>query len=277
MNIQKKMKGIKTNPTKEYKIVTIIISFFLVVFLTSKMWLPDADKIQSTAVGVTQRVSPITEITLSSWEYNPLTQFMEVIVSVSDDKNFGRTEFNVTAKISQNKSLPAEIIIKENSMMIIHINKIPKNFKVVSLWIEQKTEDGSKGKNNDKVNFKCDYRQVAVENELQSKTKHQYVLQSIDNEINTVNEKIDEINQLITDKQNQIKMNADDIEILKKEIKYQTQDEIKNTDKAIERKLQDSESLKVQIENEKKNISSLNEKLNKLQLKLADAKKEQHT
>lgn len=271
MDIKKKMKGINKNPTREYKIATAIISFLLIVFLTSKMWLPDVEKKQSTPVGYIGEISTTTKLNLMSWEYNPISNFMEVTVSVSDDRNFNRTEFVASSKVSKSKSLETEIIIKENSMMIIHIKKVPKNFEQVSLWIEKIKDEKSKEKSN-KVNFKCDYRDVKINTDLQAKSKKEYVLKSIEVEIENVKKKISEISEAISDKQNKISVHKSDIQTLEKEMKYQTQAEIKNTNSIIDNKIKDIEFLEKQIENDNKNISSLNAKLSKLNLKLSDTK-----
>jgi len=114
MNFKKKIKSIKRNPTKEYHIVITILLFSLVVFFTSKMWLPDSDKIQSTAIGVTQRVSTRTELSLASWEYNPLSRFVEVIITVADSKNL----------IEVSSMLLQKLVIQKNFLLRLYSKKI---------------------------------------------------------------------------------------------------------------------------------------------------------
>jgi uncharacterized coiled-coil protein SlyX len=274
MSMKKKMSVVKTNPVKEYKIATTIIISFLIVFLTSKMWLPNADKVQSTSVGVTQRVSTVTELTLSSWEYNPTVHFMEVIFSIADDKNFNRSEFVTTAKISRAKSLNTKIVLKENSMMVVHIENVPKDFEVISLWVEQKKDQNTNAEQYNKANFKCNYRKVIIDNNLKVKTKNEYLMQSIETEIANVKKQISDIENTISEKQKQQKYFEEDIRSIKSDLKYQTDEEVKDSNNVIENKEKYIASLNSQIEVERKNISSLNEKLIKLNLKLDDAKKE---
>lgn len=266
----KKFKGLTSNPTKEYKIALLLIISFLIVFLTSKMWLPDASKIQQSEIGTKASTSPITELTLTSWEYNPELRFMEITISIQDTKNLNRSEFTSTAKISQSKSLPCEIVIKENGLMIVHITNVPKNFKVVSLWIDQKENSIIGAEQHKSVNFKCDYRKVITNNQLNIKNQQQYLLQTIDNEIAMINKKMDEIKQSIQEKRQQINQLQKDIVIIESDIKYQTQDEINNSQKAMDNKKQDIEFIQNQITTAEKNIFSLSEKLIKLNQKRVD-------
>lgn len=285
-------KKLTENINHKYKIFLLAFFFLMAVFLTSKIWLPSDVKIQNSDIGTARNTTTGTEIVLKSWQYNPSASFMEATFSYTDSDSSQSMKFSPVAHTDTNKAraLSTSVPYCNNGFLVVQINNVPQNWNVISLWIDSKdeqinlndtesevdAESNSEDANVDSIeqgaNFFCDTRKVVKNSVLKSQAKLYYSLQSIDNEISADKARIKQLNNNIAAANANIQQLNFDISALKSNQKYQTADEVKQSNSTIQNKNSQISDLKNNIAAYQSNIQNDQQKLQKLHQKWNDTK-----
>lgn len=287
-------KRIAENVNRTYRIFLILFFSCMVVFLTSKVWLPSDVKIQNSDMGTTRTTTAGTELTLKSWQYNPDSRFMEATFTYQDSDDTQDIQFTPVAHTDTDKTVKMDVSIpySSNGFFVIQFRNTPQNWHVVSLWIDS-TENqisdltpdtdsgiastsGSESSETDAgqqgANFFCDVRKVSKNQSLKSQTKLYYSLRSVDNEISADKKQIALTQKKIDDANLEISQLNFDISSLKSNQKYQTPDEVSQSNAAIQNKTSQISNLKNNIAQYQIDIKNGRQKLKKLKQKWSDVR-----
>ena len=277
-----------------YRIFLLLFSVLLVVFLTSKMWLPSDVSIQNTAVGTMLNTTESVGVRLQSWQYNPSTHYMEAAFTYQNSDNLQNIKFIPTAHTDTNKAVNLNVTVpyEHNGFLVIQIQNVPQNWNVISLWIDSQQEqtvdltqpDSSIGMNTSRpsthmqqgANFFCDIRKVVRNGSLKSQSSLYYSLKSVDNEISSVQSHMTQTNKKITAANLSIQQLTSDISVLNDNERYQTSDEVKQSKDAVQSKTTQINDLKNSIAQFQSDIKNDQLKLQKLRQKWNDTRDGKH-
>lgn len=298
--MQKKLKISKSKSSNFYVSVLLFVTVSFLFFSGSKAFLWDDSGIIQTAYGKENRMNT-SNVKLDKWQYNPNTGLMQVdITVVRTGKETTETEIGFFAKERSRplEKIPVKIAAHFDNHYTILIERIPNDFSVIGLVLTETTTDKEikintkdlfsdeaveKNLSNDEeedeatsITLYGDYRKVETNNKLKELDEHEYVLQSIDNEIESLNVKKEEMNELIPEQDATIEDLNNEINALNEDKVYQTADEISDTESEIKEK---QEAI-TQVETNKKEIEDaitiIDEKVKMLQEK-KEKQKEKHS
>lgn len=266
-------KKLRENSTEKYKFFLILFFVFMILFGSSKLWLPSDVKIMNTAIGTTINTSANTSLKLRSWEYSRANQYMEIAFDVIDQDDRQELNFSPVAHTNVNKATDLQIssVLSQDGTLVIQIKDVPASWDVISLWIQDNTN--SEVNSTDALqgaNFYCDNRKVHINNSLKPKTNLEYQIQSIENQITDVKAQIKGLDMQIKNENAEIYQLNFDITALKNNQKYQTKEEIGNSNSVINNKLSQIDDHKNNITKYQNQIAEYNIKLQKLNQKKAD-------
>lgn len=264
---------IKINSTLKYKTFLFLLTVFVLVFGTSKWWLPSDVKIMNTSIGTELNTSTNTAITLRSSQYNKAKNYMEISFDIHNNEDNQNLKFTPEAHTNINKTVPLKVSValcKDNSL-VLQIKDMPNKWDVISIWIKdnQKNEQDN---NNRGANFFCDIRKVTISDSLQPRAELNYEIQSVLNEIADFQKQIKSAQSEIQKANTNISQLQFDIQTLKDGQKYQTKDEIEKSNSVISSKTSEIQSLNDSIAKFNDQIKNYNTKLDKLNQKLSDTK-----
>ena len=117
------------------------------------------------------------------------------------------------------------------------------------------------------VKFYSDIRDIKIDDTLKKKSRNEYTKEVIDNEINDIKSKIEELNLDISDKKSEIEDINKKINLLEEDKKYQTESEIEVTENTISSNKTSIGNLENGIRKNENSIKELEEKINKLEEK----------
>lgn len=279
--------------SRTYRIFLVIFFSLMAVFFTSKIWLPSDVKIQSSSIGTKKATTSGTEITLKSWQYNPSNHFMEAAFSYDNSDGTQDIKFVTAAHTDTNKAVKMDVSIpySSNGFLVVQFQNVPQNWDVISLWIdsssqissllpgtdsdiglESSSESPDNNKENQGANFLCDIRKVSVNQSLKPQASLYYSLQSVDNEISAGKRQIAALKEKANGANADISQLSFDISALKSNQKYQTPEEIEQSNATIQNKNSQINNLKNDIVQYQSGIRNGQQKLKKLQQKWIDIK-----
>lgn len=276
--IKSAQKRMIANTSRTYRIFSVLFVCLMLVFSTSKLWLPSDAKVQNTEIGTEKEVSPAVKLRLRSWKYNHADGFMEIAFDVKNSDS-SQIVFLPVAHTNRAKTtaLKTGVAYNNDGLLIVHIASVPRNWDVLSLWIKTSVNADSAGDatgtgNDNGANFLCDSRKVIVDDTLKSSSRLIYALQSIDNQITQVNSDSATVKKEIEKYDADIKQLEFDISALKANQKYQTPDEVKQTNNTIQNKSSKIQDLKDSTAGCNQKIKIYQEKLKKLKQKRDDTR-----
>ncbi|MDS0528322.1 hypothetical protein NNC19_21785 [Clostridium sp. SHJSY1] len=276
----------KNNKSRFYYVsfVFIILAYF--IFFNARNVLPDSSEIMQTPANQEINVgSSSIKITLNRFEYNQNENFMEVEFKYSNKETIA-TDFNFLAKVKTKNDKISEInvnpIINTNNTCILHIENIPKEYKVISLKAYEKSsqidtegsENDSKNQNASKkesysASMYFDYRKIEINNELKVESEKYYMMNIVKNDIENINKEIEVIDEEIKKNLEFVDISNKKIEELNGQVKYQIDKEVAQTKQQIQgyktkinESIEKNEELKTTKNSKLEKIKKLNEKLN---------------
>lgn len=271
--------------------LSVVIVLLFLFFLSSKSFMYDDEPVMQTPLHTPVLGLDQTSVTVDNWTYNPKKSLMEVIIKT---KNTGTDAIrpNLTFKAQQKDVqgyLPMEIVFQDDDLYVIHIKKIPEDYKGVGVHIIEKRDENllselsqtslenenvssTTTKSTDKrIVITGDYRKMKVDKTLSKKTSFEYISETIQAEINETKEKTTAI------KDKEIPLQTTLVETLESEIleltegkKYETEDEQIATDGKIGSKRNEIEGIQNKQKSLFEMITKLDEKIEKLEVKKAD-------
>lgn len=263
---------IKTNSTNKYKVFLCFFFSLMLLFGTSKLWLPSDVKIMNTSLGTELNTSPNTSVKLRSWEYSKAAQYMEIAFDIHNNEDSQSLKFTPVAhtNIEKRKDMNVSTALSKDGTLVVQIKDVPKNWEVISLWVQDNMDAESSDTTLNGANFYCDIRKVVLNNSLKPKSQLNYQVESIQNQIADVNAQITDTENQIKKENTEIDQLNFDIQALKENQKYQTKEEIDKSNSVISSKNSEIDNHKNDILKYQEQIKESNTKLQKLNLKLKD-------
>ncbi|MBM7835603.1 hypothetical protein [Clostridium sardiniense] len=258
---------------KSYKYYIFACIFFLGygVFFSSGYIFDTNRERKSTEIGIENKMTN-SIVKIKSEQYNPNNKLLQVNLDIEKTNILFGNDIEVTAieRADLNKNLEVKTIRLDESQYVLLI-QAPKKWTNIAIEIKEKNiVDSSSTK------VFIDEKLCTKNNELQEGTLTDYLVESVDLEINNINLEIENYNKEIEKDNKIIAQTEKEIKKLEENIKYEIKEEADRTKQKIESLKSEIENLKVSIEEINKQIETSNEKINKLNLKKEDYKKEEH-
>lgn len=278
MTIEQHIKSyqnkMRASSTLRYKVFLCAAFSFLFVFGTSKLWLPSDAKIMNTSIGTQLSTSISTSLKLRSWEYSKTNQYMEITFDVQNNEDVQNLNFIPAAhtNLEKKKDLNASTVLSKDGTLIIQIKDVPQKWDAISLWLQDNLSSVDDTQFSNGAKFYCDIRKVAINNSLKPKTKLEYQIESVSNEISDTESDIGNFGKQIQQENAEIDQLNFDITALKENQKYQTDAEISKSNSVITGKLSEIDNHKNAILELQKEIEECKIKLKMLNQKLSDTK-----
>lgn len=272
----------KARENKFYIILLIVVAILFGVFFTSKWWMYDDSPIMQTPFHETISGLDQTDLKLMDWEYNPKKKLMEVTIeTIHSGSDVVKPTFSFAAKERESKEeYPVKVVYKDDSNIIVQIKNVPEDYQVIGLFVREKrdkemllTEYKDQLLEQESVDNEAlkevklpdpsekiivgDYRKIAINNALKTKDAMDYQKDNIQLEMKQLEKKRTYILEEQIPLQDQLATKLKkEIDTLKADLEYQTEEEKEATKTSIEQK---EESIK-QTREEKKELEKLAEK-----------------
>ena len=252
------------NKLVPHYIFTSIFIAGVLFFFTSNMLLNKEVALKSTELNEEIILSSSQGFSLKDRKYNPTTGLIQLTIKVNrfDMNNDLDVTFELRERKKPTELIECEVIQVTNNDYIITAN-IPYKWDTISLTVVENSEKEYK----DRIKMYSNKNDVVADDTLREKSKNEYVVEVIDNEIVDIRTKIEETNQLIVGKKSQQEDEKQLIKLLNEDMKYQTELEIEET----KSKINSAEDSIKKYENEIKvlyeNIKELENKIVKLEEK----------
>ncbi|HCX52131.1 MAG TPA: hypothetical protein DG757_24640 [Bacillus sp. (in: Bacteria)] len=224
-------------------IVYTFVAFFIIggfaFFYSTKLFIADTVDILNTEIGKEFAINNLSKFTVNEWVYDEETNKMQVTLITSNlTDHLSDLEFVAVSKSNLKKSLPTKVVYSTHDVYMIMIEDVPKNFGQVALRLVKQEIDLDKMLSIDTINSSESDEQAKIKDSiLVSIYADQRVIETGTVKQQKVKEYAFKItNELITETENSrellmkdIQKNTlfisrikEEIEVLKKELIYQT-------------------------------------------------------
>lgn len=251
----------------------IILGFSF--FFSSKVLFADKKDILNTEINKEFNVAQSGSFKINEWIYDDKKNKMQLIISTNNLTSYlTDLEFTSVTKLNPEKKLPTKIVYTSNDFYIIHIEKIPKDFEVLSVRIN---------KNEFEMNPENEKNNAEKDNEISKIYADQNLIKRSNINVDDINiyaieitKKLKESNQIKIDKlNNEIKIDKNIIGEIEKEISknktnmiYQTSEEQVDTSNKNYNLQTEIDNMKKEISIKKTDLLSLEKKKEKLNTKI---------
>ena len=249
-------RHIKNTVTSIFLIV-VLAGYFL--FFTSKSFLPYKQNLMETDIGKILQLEIGKNITLIRWDYSPDQHVMEIELLTENTTFDGADEYLYAAVDRQNQNLTANIIVADANMQVIHIENVPDNFSEISLRIK-----GTGDKDTNILRIYTNKDDVNIVDEIRPRTKPEYVIMRLENEIVLMEQRIESIendNSELRDRIQNIEEANRNHELDKR---YQTAEEIAQTNIRIRNNETEIGRLLTQIDANSKSIDEFENRISNI-------------
>lgn len=237
-NTQKR-KRLRTKIHIVYSLVAFFIIGGFAFFYSTKLFIADTVDILNTEIGKEFAINNLSKFTVNEWVYDEETNKMQVTLITSNlTDHLSDLEFVAVSKSNFKKSLPTKVVYSTHDVYMIMIEDVPKNFGQVALRLVKQEIDLDKMLSIDTINSSESDEQAKIKDSiLVSIYADQRVIETGTVKQQKVKEYAFKItNELITETENSrellmkdIQKNTlfisrikEEIEVLKKELIYQT-------------------------------------------------------
>lgn len=257
---------IEKNKTVPYYFLASIFIIGTLFFLSSNLFFNKELNLITTELNQEMYLNNIA-FSIKDRRYNPSNGLVQFTIKLKDNTLNTNLDLDFTIREKNNPTeiVPCEVVQITYSDYII-TTEIKGRLDALSLTIKEKEEENA----NRYVKFYSDIRDIKIDDTLEKKNRNEYTKEVIDNEINDIKAKIEEIKLDITDKKSKIEEINNKINLLEEEKKYQTESEIEVTENTISSSKTSIESLKGHILKNENNMKELEEKIKKLEEKKQD-------
>lgn len=257
----------------------IAIVVVLTICLTSKEFMFNDDPIVQTEFNRALPGLNYNTVYLKKWEYNSDKDIMQIHIKVEEKSgSYVSTKLSFKAKEKGNvKELPTKVVFNQDNMYVVQISEIPKEYKVVGLFVNEKAEivslenntnnEGGTVQNTDNNNVKeksivltGDYRKIKNNKDLLRKSTNEYIQDETKEELNLVKIEIKNVEKTIPLQDELSDKILNEIERIEANKQYQTEEEKIISDSEIQKR-------KLQIEQYKKRKTELESKVKELETK----------
>ena len=228
------------------------------IFFTSLLWLPaDYENIRVTEIGESITANS-RKITLISWTYAESLARQEVIVEIQNGSSDGIEDYCWTA-LDRNKGFfPVKVIAEEDDYAVLHIEDVADGWTEISLRMDAEKALQSKFQT---VRLYASNREIERTDMIQPKTDRQYRIQIADEKIKLYEQALKEVSAE-EDRLNMLMLQAATrMEVLDKQLTYQTGDEKVETEKQILQLQSEKDTAAARKESLEKERTELEEKI----------------
>ena len=263
MDKSKKFQDIQVtqNSNVMFVILAIIIGCFL-FFFNSKTLLQSVDEMVYTPIGEQVEFGS-KNISVISWEYSENQKKMELQLSITQKNTISSSlntdySFDVLTRAGQ---VNANIIAQFDDVYIIQIDDVSPKFKEMSFRI---IDDSTY------ADLFTNYAKVEKVDEIKLKTEKQYQEDSVKNMISVYQNNITTSTSEITEHEEKIKALKISIAEQESKKKYQTAQQIEETQRIIEGYENEISTEQTSIETLNNTIEEYNDRIQLLQQQLND-------
>ncbi|MPQ44294.1 hypothetical protein [Clostridium tarantellae] len=250
-----------------YYIFCGIFVIGIIFFLTSNMIFNKEFSLMSTELNKKMYINS-NGIELTNRQFNPNNGLIQLNFKVENTDLINENNFKVEIR---EKSNPLEVInsnlVKISNTDYIVYTYLPKKWSAVSLTVIDETINSSSG---NMVKFYSDIRDIHINNKLSEKSKENYMIEIIEQDIKEIKTKVEIIEENIKEKNLFIQNLKDKINNIEKDKKYQTETEVASTEGSITSLNTSIETIKKEIEKLNINKDELKRKVEKLEEKKFD-------
>lgn len=197
-------------------------------------------------------------IKITRWDYSAEQKLMEVELEINNDTYDNIDKYYYVAVTKPAGKIIVEPIIQDSNFVVLHLKNIPNDFTEISL--RMKVADNSY---TDILKMYNNIDKVSKVNDIQALTKDEYYINRLSRTIEDYNNQISECNKNIEEYKTQISTIEEKISILESDKKYQTEQEIKETDIKIANNNSNINNIKQLIELKEQSIKELEDKISK--------------
>lgn len=221
----------KRRQRKNHFLKAFILVFIggYIFFFTSNMWFPSGNKfINATKKNIPQSWEE-REVTLLSWNYSKEQQLMEVQLDLKNKSFDGITEYRFSALDRKKGKFKIEPIIQADNFIVLQIKGVNKGWTEISLRINMPNEV----KDASTLKLYTNKNQINKVSLIKTKTEKQYMVDRITGNIASYEKQITTWNKDNESLQKQIDNYNEDINKLEESKRYQTEQEMKDTEVLI--------------------------------------------
>lgn len=237
--------------SKKFKNSVLII--FLVIFVggyaaffTSPLYMPtDTSEYRVTELNTFNELDSEHKFSIARWQYSEEQHRMEVELDIENTAYDGMTDYRVQVRTDPSSRPTVNKIINESTLLILQIDNVQDNFKIISLQIALPDD------NENILRLYTNPEAVERVDTLDILTRTEYQINRLERNITTYNEEIDDLKNEIATKQNKIANIEAQNQELNESRQFRTETEIRDIDNQIQ-------TNKTLIETEKKAIEELN-------------------
>lgn len=264
------MKGMlqKGLENKFYFVFLAVVTLLIVVFLSSKMWLPDDSRVMQTPFNSQLTGLSQTELMLKQWEYNPDSELMEVTI---ETKHTGQDIIKPTFTFSANDNtslveFPVRVVYDDDKTFVVQVSNVPNKYRVIDFYVKENRDEkillqeaieqggsqkeGSQdqldvsGNNDVIVKVKPleriltgDYRKIIVNHTLQTKSATDYQVNNLMRDKQNMVKQIELINGTkIPFEEEVVALLNSEIEVIKANMEYETDEQKRESEMEISNK-----------------------------------------
>lgn len=242
-----------------YGFLIIFISGYL-IFFTSPLWMPG----DYLGVDVTEPGEVISgndrEVTMVAWTYSKAQKKMEVVLEIANASLDGIDRYEWTALDANKGRIRTETVTETDDFAVIRLLRVPDGFTEISL----RMESPDKGEGEDEfsmLRFYTSKKSVEKVLSIKDKSLHEYRIYAADCKISTYRGQIQELEDDSKKQQDLIAEAEEKIKNLKKDQKYQAEDEKAETDSLISQLETQKDGFEDAIEENENKIAEFEEKI----------------
>ena len=259
-------RKIEKNKTIPYYFLASIFVLGALFFFSSNLLFNKELNLITTEINQEMYLNNIS-FSIKDRKYNPNNGLVQFTIKLKENSSNSDLDldFNIREKNNPTEIIPCEVVQITYSDYIV-TTEISGTWEALSLTIKEKSEVSD----NKYVKFYSDIRDIKIDDTLKKKSRNEYTKEVIDNEINDIKSKIEELNLDISDKKSEIEDINKKINLLEEDKKYQTESEIEVTENTISSNKTSIGNLENGIRKNENSIKELEEKINKLEEKKQD-------
>lgn len=240
--------------SKQFK-NSILIIFLIIfvggyaVFFTSSLYLPtDTSDYRVTELNSFNELDSEHKFSIARWQYSEEQQRMEVELDIENTAYDGMTDYRVQVRTDPSSRTTVNKIINESTLLILQIDNVPNNFKIISLQIALPND------NENILRLYTNPEAVERVDALDILTRTEYQINRLERNILNYQNEIESFKNEISEKQNKIANIEAQNQELYESRQFRTEAEIQEIDQQIQ-------TNKALIETETKAIDELNSQI----------------
>lgn len=232
------------------------------LFLTSNIWLPiNSDMIAATPLNKIQSWQN-REVQILSWNYAKEQNEMEIILELDNKSMDGIKNYSYEILDRKKGYFEIQPIVESNDLIVLSVTDIKKGWSELSLRITIPTENTG---DNNTLKLYTNKNEVAKVKSIQVQTENQYRLDRIDLKIVDYKYQIETLSSENEELKEQITNLETGISEYKEKERYQTLEQINETERIIQAAQSDIANLQSNIEQNKNRIDEYAERITKLE------------